>query len=386
MDNLFQLTRQATNVFQLARQSKSTRYPRVPFYATRMFQLLSSVVVAGVASFFVFVRSYTFHLAPLVPLLTTLCQNINQEKLAVPWPLIFVSSHFHNKPGREESLAQLIDNQLMAASIGSLVALVLTVLGYCVTSLNPRQSIVNDSILTLLWAASLGVLIYYTIRVLSSACPSWHYTNGILVCDLYKVIFSFTVSGLWVTVGSKIHCQCLLTYVPSVFTLAALSLDIYVLRRDRKQEARGSYRLQRLDNNRVRSRSATRELLKEGDLGYGGGGLAGTRSRAGSEVWEEGNIDGAGMPRSSMSSQRPLSADDLNTRRSRWAVWVWCLTVRTWKWSLLWVRSSPLDLVRNDEFVGWGIGVDDKCLTWESTAGVRSLWDKCNIRNNKEKP
>ncbi|KAK3678571.1 hypothetical protein LTR78_001869 [Recurvomyces mirabilis] len=62
---------------------------------------------------------------------------------------------------------------------------------------------------------------------LAGACDKahWHEDTGIMVCNIYKALFSFTLFGF-------------------LSTAAALVLDIYVRRRQTK---RGIYRLQDLD-------------------------------------------------------------------------------------------------------------------------------------------
>ncbi|KAK4540749.1 hypothetical protein LTR36_008964 [Oleoguttula mirabilis] len=148
---------------------------------------------------------------------------------------------------------------LTAASLFSVASLFFTIILHCCTGLNPRLNLAINSCLAILWALSWSLLTWYMSGTLANVCDTehWHEDVGIMVCRIYKALFTFTLVGL-------------------VSTLAALCLDIYVRR---QQTRRGVYRLQDLDAKRP---EATRGPFTD-EHDYAQGGLEEPRV---SEAWE----------------------------------------------------------------------------------------------------
>ncbi|KAK4989709.1 hypothetical protein LTR50_003034 [Elasticomyces elasticus] len=90
--------------------------------------------------------------------------------------------------------------------------------------LNPRLNIALNSTLSAMWITGFGMLAWWMTGTLTHFCDvqTWNDETGIMVCRIYKALFTFSLLGL-------------------VSTLCALGLDIYVRR---QQTLRGVYRLQ----------------------------------------------------------------------------------------------------------------------------------------------
>ena len=88
--------------------------------------------------------------------------------------------------------------QLTAASLFSVASLSLTILLHSFTGLNPRLNIALNAFLTILWALSWSLLTWYMSPVLSNVCDVAHWNEdvGIMVCRIYKALFTFTLTGL----------------------------------------------------------------------------------------------------------------------------------------------------------------------------------------------
>jgi len=205
--------------FERGVRTAPSHYPRIPFHAIRFFQLISSLIVGAIMCYFIW--------------------HLTHDHWATPWTFIWLTT----------------------ASLFSITALAFTIILHCFTGLNPRLNVYINGLLTLLWALSWSLLTWYMSGTLANMCDidHWNEDVGIMVCRIYKALFTFTLVGL-------------------VSTLAALALDIYVYR---QQTRRGIYRLQNLDQ---KSRpEATRGPFTD-DGGYGEGGPAAEPRE--SEAWE----------------------------------------------------------------------------------------------------
>jgi hypothetical protein len=128
----------------------------VPFHLFRFFQLIASIIVAGIMAYF------TWHL--------------RHDHFAEPWTFIW----------------------LFAASLSSLVALIMTIMLHCLIGLNPRLNIAINALLAVLWGLSFGLLTWYMAGTLGNACDFAHWNEdiGIMVCRIYKALWTFTLVGL----------------------------------------------------------------------------------------------------------------------------------------------------------------------------------------------
>ncbi|OAL54719.1 hypothetical protein IQ07DRAFT_501723 [Pyrenochaeta sp. DS3sAY3a] len=148
---------------------KPTHYPRWPFHIIRSAQLLSSVVVASIMSYFL--------------------KELAHDHYRLPWTFIL----------------------LFAVSLLTILALTTTIILHCFYGLNPTLNIVLNSVLALVWSVAFSLLAWWSSGTLTHVCniDNWTDELGISVCRLYKALFSFALLGL-------------------VSTLCALVLDVRV--------------------------------------------------------------------------------------------------------------------------------------------------------------
>ncbi|GAB7362484.1 hypothetical protein MBLNU230_g2805t2 [Neophaeotheca triangularis] len=199
-------------MFDRRAKTAPSQYPkgaRIAFHLLRCGQLLASLIVGGIMSFFIW--------------------HLSHDKWSTPWTFLL----------------------LTAASLFSVAALLLTIVLHCCVGLNPRFNLACNGFLALLWSVSWGLLTWYMSGTLSHYCDveNWHEDVGIMICRIYKALFAFTLLGV-------------------LSTLAALALDCAVLRTNSR---RGMYKLHDLDNKP--RPTATRGPFTDEDHGYAVGGL-----------------------------------------------------------------------------------------------------------------
>ncbi|KAM0698946.1 hypothetical protein Q7P36_000990 [Cladosporium allicinum] len=211
--------------FHRRAKTAPSHYPRVPFHLLRFGQLLSSLVVGGIMSFFMY--------------------HLTHDHWKTPWTFIL----------------------LMTSSFFSVAALTLTIVLHCCVGLKPDLNIAINGFLALIWAVSWSLLTWYMAPTLTHYCDveHWQEDAGIMVCRIYKALFAFAFLGL-------------------ISTLAALCLDFHVRRNNNKL---GMYRLHDIDTKQQQPQQgpsgAPRGPFTDEGHGYGSGGIAEPRD---SEVWE----------------------------------------------------------------------------------------------------
>ena len=86
----------------------------------------------------------------------------------------------------------------MAASLASVAALLFTIVMHCCIGLNPRLNIAVNAFLLVLWALSWSLLTWYMSGTLANVCDVEHWREdvGIMVCRIYKALFTFALMGL----------------------------------------------------------------------------------------------------------------------------------------------------------------------------------------------
>lgn len=132
----------------------------------------------------------------------------------------------------------------MACALSLLNFVLTTLIHYC-CGLSPRLNLTTNSILLVLWIASLGVLCWSMSQTILTTCTTtyWGNSTGITICRIYKTFFSFTV-------------------IATVTSVAAITLDIIV----RKRQTRlGAY-------DPMASQDAMLADLKLGDRSGSGSG------------------------------------------------------------------------------------------------------------------
>lgn len=91
--------------------------------------------------------------------------------------------------------------QLMASSLFSVAALAVTIVLHCFVSLKPDFNIAVNGFLSVLWVVSWSLLTWYMSPTLSHYCDveHWQEDAGIMVCRIYKALFTFAFLGTWVS-------------------------------------------------------------------------------------------------------------------------------------------------------------------------------------------
>ena len=83
-------------------------------------------------------------------------------------------------------------------SLLTVACLIVTILLHCFTGLSPHFNISLNSVLALIWAMGFGMLSYYMWGTLTHYCDTsnWHDGTGVMVCRIYKAVFTFSLLGL----------------------------------------------------------------------------------------------------------------------------------------------------------------------------------------------
>ncbi|KKK15840.1 hypothetical protein ARAM_004546 [Aspergillus rambellii] len=151
---------------------KPSDYPAFAFHTIRVFALLSAIIVAIILSVFIY--------------------NLHSANQKLPWAFLV----------------------LIITAFLAILNYTLTTITHCCYGLSPRLSLTTNSIVLLLWLASLVLLAWSMSHTILTACTTtyWATSTGISVCRVYKALFAFTILGT-------------LTY------LAAVALDIIVHQR-----------------------------------------------------------------------------------------------------------------------------------------------------------
>ncbi|KAJ6279181.1 hypothetical protein J3E71DRAFT_355135 [Bipolaris maydis] len=157
---------------------KPTPYPFLWFHLPRSAQLVSSLVVAGIMSYFL--------------------RELSRDGYLLPWTFIL----------------------LMTVSVLTIVALASTIVLHLYHGLNPGLNITVNSSLGLLWIVSFGLLTKWTSGTVAGVCDTSHWDSdtGVSICRQYKALFSFALLGL-------------------LATLLALAVDVKVLKGARTRGA-----------------------------------------------------------------------------------------------------------------------------------------------------
>jgi len=86
-------------------------------------------------------------------------------------------------------------------SLLTVLFLAATIVFHCLTGLSPRLNIVLNSALFSLWGMGFGMLSYFMAPTLGHYCntSTWENDAGVMVCRIYKTLFTFTLLGLYVS-------------------------------------------------------------------------------------------------------------------------------------------------------------------------------------------
>lgn len=162
--------------FERGVRTAPSQYPRIPFHVIRVFQLIASLVVGAIMCYFIW--------------------HLTHDHWATPWTFIWACAG----PPWLFARLLLIILQLTSASLFSIAALAFTIILYCLTGLNSGLNLYINGFLTLLWTLSWSLLTWFISGTLANMCDidHWNEEIGIMVCRIYKALFSFTLVGLYV--------------------------------------------------------------------------------------------------------------------------------------------------------------------------------------------
>lgn len=235
---------------------------RILFHSIRTAQLLSSLITGVVLIYFIW---WLIH-----------------DHYATPWTFIVV----------RQTITQVLTSanllKLITVSLLTVLFLTATIIFHYMTGLSPRLNIVLNSTLLCLWTMGFGMLSYFMSPTLGHYCntATWENEAGVMVCRIYKALFTFTLVGLYVSFFSpnpssdqefmSMSVHETMTDINRLSTLAALALDIHIHR----LSARFG-RHTRLDNlDQKRRNTATRGSYTDTDHADHDGDLEGPASEA----------------------------------------------------------------------------------------------------------
>jgi hypothetical protein len=95
----------------------------------------------------------------------------------------------------------------MSSSFFSIAALAVTIVLHCCVGLRPDFNLAVNGFLALVWAVSWSLLTWYMSPTLKNYCDveHWQEDAGIMVCRIYKALFTFAFLGLYVS--SHVACN-----------------------------------------------------------------------------------------------------------------------------------------------------------------------------------
>lgn len=162
------------NPFDRRAKTAPSQYPRIPFHALRCVQLISSIVVGAIMSFFMY--------------------HLSHDHWNTPWTFVLVCRGNYEA---RDGCTDISSAQLMASSLFSVAALCVTIVLHCCVGLKPDLNIAINGFLSLLWVVSWSLLTWYMSPTLQNMCDveHWQEDTGIMVCRIYKALFTFAFFG-----------------------------------------------------------------------------------------------------------------------------------------------------------------------------------------------
>jgi len=150
-----------------------SQYPSLPFHIIRTAQLVSSLIVLAQLAFFIW--------------------HLTRDQKVVPWTFLVVSNTLH--PPYQLTLTSL---KLMAVSLLTITSILITFVLYFCRGLNPGVNLVANTALGVLWALGFALLSWWASSTIAHGCNvhNWENEAGIMVCRLYKALFTFGLLGL----------------------------------------------------------------------------------------------------------------------------------------------------------------------------------------------
>ncbi|KAF2149555.1 hypothetical protein K461DRAFT_48460 [Myriangium duriaei CBS 260.36] len=137
---------------------------RLLFHGIRTIQLISSIIVGSIVSFFLW---WLIH-----------------DHIGVPWTFAI----------------------LVFSSFLTVICLTTTIAFHCLTGLSPRLNLILNSVQLFSWALGFIMLTRWAWGTITGACDAitWHNNDGVMVCQTYKALYGFGMIGLLATTAALI--------------------------------------------------------------------------------------------------------------------------------------------------------------------------------------
>lgn len=155
-------------------------YRRIPCLATAALQLISSLIVFGIMLYFV--------------------STLRGSHMLVPWTFIIVSpfplkiSKFFIKI--DLFILNVVQNLIV--SMISTISLSVMLFVYYPAAPPSKRSFILNGVLICLWVVAFVILTNSMKSTITSKCSvtNWGNGTGVMVCRLYKTLFSFEAIAL----------------------------------------------------------------------------------------------------------------------------------------------------------------------------------------------
>ncbi|KIX98347.1 uncharacterized protein Z520_05648 [Fonsecaea multimorphosa CBS 102226] len=137
-------------------KSRPQVYPRLSFHLIRAVAFVSASIVSGILIYF--------------------CMQLRHDGFKLPWTFIIV----------------------LASSLLSLLSLVLTSFLHTCFFLSPLFNLILNVTVFILWVVGYGLLTWNMYGTLGHSCSraNWASDDGMMICRIYKALYSFEVFGL----------------------------------------------------------------------------------------------------------------------------------------------------------------------------------------------
>jgi hypothetical protein len=101
--------------------------------------------------------------------------------------------------------------QLLGVALFTIMTQTVTIVFYFCRALNPTVNLAINALLSIFWATGFGLLAWAMSGTLVHRCDAANWGNdaGIMVCRLYKALFTFSLTGLYVHSSEQSHTPVL---------------------------------------------------------------------------------------------------------------------------------------------------------------------------------
>ncbi|KAI9858679.1 MAG: hypothetical protein M1813_007311 [Trichoglossum hirsutum] len=145
-------------------KKKPSAYSALPFHLLRFTQLVSSLIVSAIMFYFIY--------------------HLRRDHFKVPWTFLV----------------------LLGVALFTIMTQTVTIVFYFCRALNPTVNLAINAMLSVFWATGFGLLTWAMSGTLVHKCNATNWGNdaGVMVCRLYKALFTFSLTGLIATFSALI--------------------------------------------------------------------------------------------------------------------------------------------------------------------------------------